>query len=52
MSPPASRSQSATSSFSRCARFSSSAYAWDTDPVTLLALCMVFSVPFFVAAAQ
>jgi hypothetical protein len=28
------------------------AYAWDTDPVTLLALCMVFSVPFFVAAAQ
>ncbi|MBI3041451.1 MAG: DMT family transporter [Betaproteobacteria bacterium] len=27
------------------------AYAWVTDPVTLLALRMVFSVPFFVAAA-
>jgi hypothetical protein len=28
------------------------AYAWVTDPVTLLALRMVFSVPFFVVAAQ
>ena len=28
------------------------AYAWVTDPVTLLALRMVFSMPFFVAAAQ
>jgi drug/metabolite transporter (DMT)-like permease len=27
------------------------AYAWVTDPVTLLALRMVFSVPFFIAAA-
>ena len=27
------------------------AYAYVTDPVTLLALRMVFSVPFFVAAA-
>jgi drug/metabolite transporter (DMT)-like permease len=27
------------------------AYAWVTDPVTLLALRMVFSLPFFVAAA-
>src|SRR3970040_2731928 len=27
------------------------AYAWVTDPVTLIALRMVFSVPFFIAAA-
>src|SRR5512134_1678209 len=27
------------------------AYAWVTDPITLLALRMVFSVPFFLAAA-
>ena len=27
------------------------AYAYVTDPVTLLALRMVFSVPFFIAAA-
>jgi drug/metabolite transporter (DMT)-like permease len=27
------------------------AYAWVTDPVTLLALRMVFSLPFFIAAA-
>ena len=27
------------------------AYAWVTDPITLLALRMVFSVPFFIAAA-
>ena len=27
------------------------AYAWATDPVTLLALRMVFSLPFFIAAA-
>ena len=60
MSTPASRSYLAAGlllavggvvCFSLRPIFIKLAYAWVTDPITLLALRMVFSLPFFIAAA-